>query len=72
MAINSATYIGYKVGGVPGACLATAEGADPITSTAFEINPDYRWFRVHVEDGKGHFADTHAYYMSDLNFEQGE
>lgn len=51
---------------------AVAEGEERITSTAFELNPDYRWFRVHVEDGKGHFADSHAYYLNDLTFEPAE
>ena len=51
---------------------AVPDGGEPITSTDFEINPNYRWFRVHVDDGHGHFADTRAYYMSELDFGKTE
>ena len=45
---------------------------ETLTAASFEVKPNHKWFRIHVEDEHGCFADTSAYYMEDMPFELPE
>ena len=49
-----------------------AETEGPLTAASFEVKPNHKWFRIHVEDEHGCFADSSAYYMEDMPFELPE
>lgn len=45
-----------------------ARDRQPVTKAEFEINPNHKWFRIHIEDEQGRFADSRAYFMDELEF----
>ncbi len=54
--------------GVKVAKRVPARDGQLVTEAEFEIKPNHKWFRIHVEDEHGRFADSRAFFMDEFEF----
>ncbi len=54
---------GIKIGG----CVAAA-GNEKITEATFDVKPNRKWFRVHIDDGNDGWADSNAYFTDEMPY----